>query len=172
MSVKIFPHRTGTPILSDEILFAYNGPDYSHTGNTTQTTILTVTIPGGIMGINDMIEVEHFWWFSGNTETRTCLVAAGGSLQLHNKSGQASTTDTNQSKSFMRNNGSLSAQTQMHGIIGTTYEFSGTVPATGTINTAADFDITFDAQLGTDGSDTIYLQGVKISLVRAYGIAS
>lgn len=155
-------------VLSAEIpLIAYNGTDYSHTGDTALTTIASLTVEGGLMGPNDMLEIDHLWTFEGGAGTRSCLIYADASA-LFNKSGQASTRDACQSKTFFRNHSSTGAQRIMHSTINTVYEFTGTVYLDYTVDTTADFVLTFKCQLGS-AADLIELTGVSVKYVPAVG---
>ena len=43
-----------------------SGAQASHTGNTTETTLATIAVPGGAMGANGAIRISTLWSFSGS----------------------------------------------------------------------------------------------------------
>jgi len=50
----------------------------SHTGNTSETILATITIPAGAMGANGVIRYSSIWTFTNNANAKTINIRLGG----------------------------------------------------------------------------------------------
>ena len=145
------------------VTLAASGAAVANTGNTTENTVATVTIPAGIMGANGVIEVIPLWDFSNNSNTKTMKVKFGGGLVY---SIATTTTTSCQMMYIVRNANSASAQIAQASSGSTGMGSVASALLTGAINTSAATTITLTAQCNTSGSDTITLRGYIVRLIK------
>lgn len=144
------------------VVLACSGAAAANTGDTTENTKATVTIPAGIMGTNGAIEVIPLFDWTNNGNTKTVRVKFGGSVVY---SIATTATTSCQMMYIVRNANSASAQIAQasNGTSGT-----GAVVAsllTGTIDTTAATTITITAQCA-NAADTITLRGYTVRLLK------
>lgn len=60
------------------IILAQSGVASSVTGTTTETTLATITIPGGMMGQNGMLRLTTLWTLTNNANSKTLRGKLGG----------------------------------------------------------------------------------------------
>lgn len=154
---------TGWYPVGGMVVLAVSGANIANTGNTTENTVATVTIPAGMLGANGAVEVIPLWDFTNNANTKTMKVKFGGSVVY---SIATTATTSCQMQYFVRNANSASAQVAQasNGSSG-----MGAVAGsllTGVINTANAADITLTAQCANAG-DTINLRGYIVRLMKA-----
>ncbi len=138
----------------------------SHTGDTNETTLATVTLPGGAMGANGCLRVTSQWTVTDNVNDKTMRVRLGGvsGSLIQNPT----ITDAGvvgliyQSK--VQNRNSESSQ-----ILARTNAATGGIGVSPTTETAAqdtsgDLDIVFRALLAS-ASDTITLESYLIEVL-------
>ena len=130
----------------------------SLTGTTSETTLQTLNINGGVMGAKGKLRIYVMYNVPSNANTKTLRLKSGGSAlwQL------ASTTAVGAfSHVLVANMGSESSQlTSLFNTSG----FGGSTTSANTastINTAADFALTLTGQLG-NSADTISVLGVFV----------
>lgn len=136
-------------------------PNAAHTGNTSLTTLTTVTLPAGIMGAHGRVEVTADWGFVGTAAGKTIRTTFGGNAIVG--IGTSSTSLSARTFGSIANNASESAQLQPHGGVGFTSNTSAYL--TPAVNTASPVDIVFDAQLGS-AADTVRLLSYRITVYR------
>lgn len=134
----------------------------THTGSTAETTIATVTIPGGAMGPRGKLRITPLWVYTNNANNKTLRVKAGGSAVQVNV---PTTTGTLQIVNVLHNQNAENAQIQFANTTSTGTGTAGS-QSTHSINTAADFDVTFTAQLA-DAADSVTLVGAVIEVFYA-----
>ena len=135
----------------------------SHTGNTDETILATVTVPGGAMGTNGLIRIVSQFSYTGtNTKTsRARFGGIGGTLYL----ARANTTNIQSvHERFIFNRNSASSQVGMPSGTGTTYGDSGSALATSAQNTASDVDLVFTGQL-TNTGETIAIEYYLVEIM-------
>ena len=130
----------------------------SHTGDTSQTTLATVSVPANFLGANGLIIIIPLWSVTNNANTKTLRVKFGATEFL-NATPLASVA-THQSIIVIRNRGATNSQ------VGAQANFAGIGSSTAgvvtaAIDTTAAVDITLTVQLGT-GTDTATLEGYLI----------
>ena len=75
-------YATGQPAIpTTPTAFSTTGPG-AYTQVTSAQTLFSCTIPGGSMGINGDIEIEHFWKCNNDASTKDILIQYGGSSFL------------------------------------------------------------------------------------------
>lgn len=128
-----------------------------HTGTTDETTLATVTIPGGLLKASSAIEIETLWSFSGTGDVTSAKVVFGGTDYVV----QDFTTNLKTFNTIFCNN-SLALQKAMPWPIS---EFGKSEQAlvTSAVNTASDVAITFKATLSNAGGN-VTLEGYRIVL--------
>lgn len=128
-----------------------------HTGDTNETTLATVTIPGGSMGPNGSLFVETLFGKIGTTAATIRIKLGGTTVRAQSTGGDASANTA--VRVFNRN--SQSSQVSFNSAV--VYNSSGSTPNETTIDTSADVSLTITAQLGL-GSETITLEAYQVSI--------
>lgn len=130
----------------------------SLTGTTSETTMQTLNINGGVMGAKGKLRIYVMFNVTNNANTKTLRLKSGANTLWQIASTAAVGAFAHV---FMANLGSESSQiTSLYNTTG----FGGntvTVNTTSTINTAVDFALTLTGQLG-NSADTISVLGVFV----------
>jgi hypothetical protein len=133
----------------------------SKTGDTTETTLATITIPGGSMGPNGSVRVTTLWSCTNSANTKTLRGKFGGTVYLT----RAETATANIRHQFqVQNRGSAASQVGATGNLSTGWGISTSPLVTSSVDTAADQVITLTAQLAV-GTETITLEAYLVELV-------
>jgi hypothetical protein len=152
-----------TPAVA-RLLAASAATGMSHTGNTNETALATITIPAGAMGLNGGIEVRAVWSCtnSGNNKTpRLRFGGAAGTVYF----GPIITTNAGAGDvRRIRNRNSASAQVGSFSSSATGVGLLGSAPVTSSVNTAAAVDVVLSAQLASAG-ETITLESYEVWLL-------
>lgn len=149
----------GSPI---KVVSQYNGPALSHTGDTTETTLATVTLPP--MGANDVLRIETVWTHLSSGGTWTPKVKLGATLV---SGGAALTAGTSAAyfEQSVRNRGATNSQVLL--APATAGPVAGTsaaiVTAAEETNAGATVTITGTVAVGTD---TIKLEAYRITILK------
>lgn len=148
-----------------EIILASSAVQLSHTGNTNETTLATITIPAGTMGANDMIEVTTLWSFTNNANVKTPRVRLGGvSGTAFYGPGPASNVQI-YSQIRIRNRGVQNSQLGYSASAQTSYSASAGALVTSAIDMGSAQDLVFSGQLA-NSADTISLESYDVSIKR------
>lgn len=137
----------------------------THTGNTSETVLATVTIPAGIMGLNGAVRVSSLWSHpggSGNAKTtRIRFGGISGAILLSN----APTTNlsTHDHNRYIQNRNSASSQVT-RGSASTQGGQTGVAVTTSSIDTSAAVNMLFTAQLASAG-ESITLEQYIVELI-------
>lgn len=134
----------------------------SHTGDINETTLATIAVPAGVMGINGQIEITASWSMTSSTNART-MRTKFGAMQL---GGLALTTALASAQTFSRVANRNDAAVQVGGSASAASNpFSANANAltTGTVDTTAAVDITLTAQLAAAG-ETITLESYIVKV--------
>lgn len=136
-----------------------SGMAAAHTGTTTETTLATITIPGGAIGPNGSVEILPLFTMPNNANIKRMRVRFGG-VEFFNYS--VTTVDTvRPNPIIIQNLNSESSQKAAPvGQVGPQSN-AGVAPTSASVNTAADVNLTFTAELA-NAADTITLQGYLI----------
>lgn len=127
----------------------------SHTGNTNETTVATVSIPAGVMGPNGRLRVTSVWsQTGGNSKTfRGRLGGIGGTALI------ATTVTTTGYNSV----GTIANRNAQNSQIGTG-SMGNATPATGSIDTSSAQDLVFTVAL-TNSGDTGALESYLVEVM-------
>lgn len=126
----------------------------SHTGDTTETTLATCTLPGNALGTNGQVEIMVLVSWTNNANTKTLRVKFGAMvLQNTGLSGNAS----QQVLLRVANRNSAASQVAFPSSPSGLGSGGAVAPTTGTVDTTANVDITITGQLGV-GTDTMTLE--------------
>ena len=130
------------------------------TGTTSETTLLTVNIPAGLIGASGKVKMYPLYSMTNNANNKTLRVKLGGSTAF-------STTVSNSSQSsalvIIRNIGSESVQKSSTAVVSGLGN-NGTALATLAIDTSVATTITVTGQLAV-GTDTMTLEGLFVEIV-------
>ena len=130
------------------------------TGTTAETTLVTITIPAGLIGSNGKVKLYPLWSTTNNANTKILRVKfpLGAVYTAY-----ASNTVHVSGLVIIRNLGSESVQRVSSGMLaglgGTTSSIAQT-----TVNTSAATTITITGQLAV-GTDTMTLEGLFVEIV-------
>lgn len=130
----------------------------SVTGTLSETTLATIAIPAGAMGVNGSLRVTTKWSMPNNANTKTMFVRLGGTI-LGINVGVTTTTAYN-AVTMIQNRGAGNSQ------IGTNGGGIGNITGqpTATIDTTIAQNLTITGQLGV-GTDTLTLEGYTVEIL-------
>lgn len=157
MNLNVIRRRlAGTPRV-----LAQSGVAVSHTGNITETTLASITIPGGMIGANGQVEVITLWTLPNSANNKTCQVKLGGSTMM---SAVLTTALTFQPYCRIANRGSAASQIA-NPPMSTNAGFGSTDTAvsTATIDTTQDTTITITGQLAS-AAETMTLESYIVQV--------
>lgn len=146
--------------LGGSTLVAQSNIASSVTGTAVETTLATITVPGGLMSNNGVLEVYSLWSHTNSATSRNIRGRFGAGLGSF-LSATITTSNTTQSKFFIRNVNSQTNQYCQRQSIIATYSSSSLNGNSFTQDTSIDFPIVFSGTL-TDTSQFITLEGYTI----------
>ncbi len=150
--------RDGTFGPAQPHVIAQSAVAASHTGDTTETTVATITIPAGRMGANGYLEVYCLWSATNNANSKTGRVKLGGSvLTAYSPTGNA--TCHGVARIFNRN----SQSSQVCFPLGNA-QSSGSAASTSAVDTSAAVTLTLTVELANAG-DTMTLEAYSVRVV-------
>lgn len=146
--------------------FAKRHTPVSLTGNTNETELFSVVIPGGILGVNGVLRVTELWSWTASVNSKIRWVKLGGVPYLVRSYAGGAAGIGEQQCSLLRNRNSQGSQV----ILGySTNSFalltSGTNPKTTAIDTSVDQILSITGQLG-DAGETITLESVIVEVLK------
>lgn len=160
----------GLRMISDGVRWVPDGPQMlarssvptPHTGSTAETTLVTLTIPAGVMGVEGGVEYRTVWTYPSSANNKTPRVKFGGNTVL---SITATTTLTASDARRIRNRGSATAQVLSYtagnsvglGVVNATLGML-------TVDTTVDVPLTLTAQLAS-AAETVILQSYEVWLL-------
>lgn len=149
--------------LSFPKLLASSGARITNTGNTTENTLATISVPANTLGANGIIRVAMLWTTDGNTNTKTMRVRFNNTV-FWAITHSSATHLTGQALAIIRNRNATNSQVGMAlNVSGYTTGFNGAV-ITSSHDTTGALDLTITAQCVTSGSDNIYLEGYNVEV--------
>ena len=132
----------------------------AHTGTTAETTLATVTVPGGAMGPNGAVRMIGTWSYAGPSG-KTARMRFGGASY----SGIAVTTQSGaQHQAIISNRNSQMSQVGGPKNLAQGFGTGSEAAATSAIDTSANVDITFTVALN-DGADSATLERYMVELL-------
>lgn len=142
-----------------ERLVAHSAVALPHSGNTTETAVLVVPIPGGALGPNGFVEVEMSWLSTADSSVETCRVRLGSLVGTAFFAYAPGATIASTGTSFLRIANVASESVQIGACTPTagtgTAGSAGALPS-GAIDTSEDWDLYFTIQNG-DNTDVTQL---------------
>lgn len=132
----------------------------THTGDTVETTLATITIPGGTMGINDALRVSALWDGTDSANNKSYRVRLAGGAPFISLI--ATTNGCTSAHRILHNRGAANSQICMPQF-GFTHTWS-TAPFTSAVDMTSDQDITITVQLASAG-ETAGLEAYQIELM-------
>jgi hypothetical protein len=145
-------------------VIASSGVAVSHTGDTNETTLVTVSVPGGLTGANGAVRITTSWTCTNNANikyARAYLNGAGGSAYINVNLANTLTAHLGQ---MITNRNSESSQVgSTPAATGESFTTSTAALPVSAINMAANRDIVFTAELG-NASDTLTLEGYMVEV--------
>jgi hypothetical protein len=150
--------------LSTWYVLAKSAVSVSHTGDTSETTLATITVPANAMGPNGVLRITTQWSYTNSANNKTMFVKFGGAAGTAYLQCTATTTASHRDVRQIANvnatnsqKGNASAATAGgHGIT------TGAVVTSARDTTAAQ-DITIRGQLGNSG-ETVTLEAYTVEL--------
>lgn len=133
----------------------------AHTGTTSDTTIRTIALPAGIMGLNGAIEVQVKWSLTNNANGKTCFMQIGGSTWNGVGMGGSGTFGI---RGLLENRNSAASQLGSHGT-NSGYSGGNATWSAPTVDTSAATSITISIQLANAG-DSATLESYMVTLLR------
>lgn len=130
----------------------------SHTGNTNETALATITIPAGALALNGILRVTCLFGGTNNGNNKTLRVRLSGIAGTAFFTNVFTTAVGISSIVHIANRNSASSQ------VGHAIGISGAF-ATGAINTAVAQDLVISGQLA-NGADTISLEARIVEIFR------
>lgn len=132
----------------------------SHTGNTDETVLLTVTVPA--LGINSYMDLCSLWSYTNNGNTKTLRIRIGGiggtALMQLAATTTASLTDIGRK---ILNRGATNSQ--VSNVLNAFGSISSGAAATSAIETNAGTTLVFTVQLAS-AADTASLEYATVNL--------
>lgn len=150
-------NATGLPVVLK------SGRVAGHTGATGQTTLVSVTLPGGKMGTSGKLRISIIGEVPNNANSKTWRVRLGATSFL---TLVQSTTVATHSMVEIQNAGSQTAQAAYYNATSTSFGSTTNAITTGTEDTSADIDVLITAQLA-DAADTMNLHSYTIEFIPA-----
>jgi hypothetical protein len=142
-------------------LLASSAVAVSHTGDTNETTMATVTLP--ILGANDRIEVSMHWTVTNNANAKTLRHRLGGvsgtTFFAFNAASMLTLVDR---LHYIQNRGATNSQ--IGAPLAQLTANGNSAASTGAVDTSIAQDFVISAQLG-NGTDTATLESYMIELV-------
>lgn len=127
--------------------------------DTNENTLATITIPGGVMGANGVLQVRLKADFTSSGNSKITRVRLGGSLVC------TSTTTSVTNAALLWDVCNRNSESSQIGTFGLGVGTSTSAHTTATVDTAADQALTITMHKGL-GSETMTLHGYSITLQR------
>ena len=130
------------------------------TGTTSETTLLTVNIPAGLIGISGKVKMYPLYSMTNNANSKVLRVRLGGSQAFYTA---VSNSSHSSALIIIRNIGSESVQKSSTGVVSGLGN-TGTALNTLAIDTSVATTITVTGQLA-NSADTMTLEGFFMEIV-------
>lgn len=146
-------------------LYLYQHTPVTLTGTTTETVLWQGTITANALGKNGVLRITHLWSYTNSANTKNLRVrfdGIGGTVFFNNA---ASTTNSTQSQTIIRNRNSTSSQIGFASGSANSFSTSTGNPITSSINTTGNVLLVLTGQLGTS-TETIQLESVDVELLK------
>lgn len=147
-------------------VFQHSAVAVSHTGDTSETTLATVTIPANALGPNGRIRWRAHYGYTNSANNKTPRVRWGGASGTIAMSATLTTTAqiTWQGEIANRNNAAVQVYTINPGAATGGWGSSNSATGTDTKDTTGTVDIVFSGQLANAG-ETITLESYEVEIL-------
>ncbi len=143
-----------------QILFYDLTAAFAITGTTLETTLVTLTIPAGLIGSNGKVKLYPLWSVTNNANNKTVRVKLGGSTGYFlQSSGYAQLSNLVIFRNFNSESVQKVSSGMSSGLGSTTGAFTSLA-----IDTSAATTLTITGQLQV-GTDTMTLEGLFVEIV-------
>lgn len=138
---------------------------WSHTGNTTETALATVTIPANAMGANGTLFVIQHWTYTSSANNKIYKLRFNGIGGTAFSDITRSTGITGErTPVFISNRGTTNSQVGAQAAFGAGFGTNTATKVTSAVDTTAAVDLVFTGQLANSG-ETITLEGYIVMLL-------
>lgn len=135
----------------------------SHTGDTNETTLATITVPAGAMGANGFVRVFALYSFTNSVNAKTCRVRFNGIGGTVYASAGLTSVATWRAEASIGNRNSASSQVGGPNNTTNTFSSSTTAVSTSAVDTTSAVDIVLTGQL-TNSGETIAIESYVVEL--------
>lgn len=142
------------------VILAQSAAPVSHTGDTAEATLASVTIPAGSIGANGQIEVITLWSTTNSANTKTLRVKLGATAFM---AAAATTTLTEQTYTRIANRGAANSQVGYNSANISGFGSTTGAATTGAIDTTADVTLAITGQLAL-ATETLTLESYIVKL--------
>lgn len=153
------------PLRSDGVL-AQSGAASPVTGTTNETTLATIVVPAGAMGLNGVLRIRPKFTYTGSTNLKTLRVRLGGSTLWSGTNASNASNLGSEPYIDIQNRNSVSSQIGMPAdAAGVNLQIVGAF-LTAAIDTSAAQNLTITGQLASSG-ETITLEAYNVEILVA-----
>ncbi|CAN5209870.1 hypothetical protein BH10PSE7_BH10PSE7_03760 [soil metagenome] len=135
----------------------------SHTGDTLETALATVTIPANAMGPNGIVQIWSLWTATNSAGAKTPRIRLGGTAgTVYAQPAALTTSPALRIFTEIQNRNNAASQVGAPAAV-TGFGANAGALVTSSVNTAANADLVITGQLATS-SDTITLEAYRIEI--------
>lgn len=147
-------------------LLAHSGNATTVTGTTTETTLVTYTLPANTLKTNGILRIITLWSCNSSANAHTARVRFGGTGGVIYSQDALTSRQSGQGITFIRASNATFAQKAFTGSLFSNSSFasSASTLTTSTENTTANVDIIISGQLANT-ADNLTLEGYTIELL-------
>lgn len=158
---RTFAAGTGLPyILARSFVLA------SHTGDTSETTLATITVPAGAMGANGILRITTQWSHTSSGNNKTLFVRFSGAAGTAYLNNNVTTTASTRDQRLISNRNATNSQvgTNLGAVSTGGWGSNANAVVTSAVDTTAATTIVIRCQLASSG-ETITLEGYLVELL-------
>lgn len=134
-----------------------------HTGNTDETALATVTVPGGAMGANGILRVTTMWTWTNSANDKIPRIRLGGISGTIYFVTTQTTTASNRWQTQIHNRNATNSQVGFNSAASSPFVSATLAVATSAVDTAAATTLVLSGQLENTG-ETIALEYYLVEL--------
>lgn len=151
------------PYENTHIAVANSGAAVAHTGTVAETTLATIPIRGGLIGLNGMMRITTLWSVTNNANNKLLRIRFNGTAFA---SGGFPSVASVRLAGEIFNRNSLSSQVGGPANFSTLYGSTTAAVVTSTHATTGNLNLTITAELASAG-DTATLESYIVELFRS-----
>lgn len=157
--------RTMCATLGTWRVLAASAVGVSHTGDTSEQVLATITMPGGAMGPNGALRITSIFGHTGSANSKTLRFRLGGVSGAEVMTLTATTTSGVMTQRLVQNRNSQALQVGGPALASNAFGLAG-APMTAAVDMSTDQTIVISGQLA-NASETITLESYLVEV--AYG---